>query len=89
MKHLMCVFLVLISQVSCSSYISAVKGYASVAVSDARATEDLNLEGIKFNLCATPFSAILRNPEYAAAIEALCVGNSTVTPSELLNTVKK
>lgn len=75
--------LVLLS--GCSSYIQAIDGYATAAATSIRDAEDLNLKRIKFGLCATPVSALVRNPEYAGSIKELCLGKSSVTVDEVLS----
>lgn len=80
---LLCLFLS-----GCSSYIQAVDGYATVAAKSAQDTTDLNLKALKFSLCATPFSAIVRNPEFAGAIKELCLGKTNTTVEELLSGAK-
>ena len=72
----------------CSSYIQVADGYATAVANSAQAAEDLNLKAIKFSLCATPYSAIIRNPEFAAAIKELCAGK-TGTASESLLDIEK
>ena len=79
---------ILCSLSGCSSYIQAVDGYATVAAKSAQDTTDLNLKAVKFSLCATPFSAIVRNPEFAGAIKELCLGNTNTTVEELLSGAK-
>lgn len=79
---------ILCSLSGCASYIQAVDGYATVAAKSAQDTTDLNLKAIKFSLCATPFSAIVRNPEFAGAIKELCLGNTNTTVEELLSGAK-
>ena len=88
MKWSLIAILLCLSLSGCSSYIQAVDGYATVAAESAQDTTDLNLKAIKFSLCATPFSAIVRNPEFAGAIKELCLGNTNTTVEELLSGAK-
>ena len=71
----------------CASYIQAVDGYATAAATSARAASDLNLKRLQFELCATPFSALVRNPEFFGAVRELCVGSGT-TVEELLQSAE-
>lgn len=68
----------------CGSMIQAVNAYGSVAVSDARAANDTIITGWKLAACATPYSAILRNPEIIPALQVLCLPAQEVAPSSLL-----
>ena len=73
----------------CPNYVPTIKGYAEAGAQTARDVEDLNLARLKFGLCATPFSAVLRNPEFAGALKDLCIGSSNTTVEELLNEAKQ
>lgn len=67
----------------CSSYIQLASGYAGAATKSLQDAEDLNLRRLKFSLCATPYSAIMRNPEFIVVIKELCM-KDPVPPIESL-----
>ncbi len=68
----------------CGSMIQAVNAYGTVAVSDAKAANDTIITGWTVAACATPYSAILRNPEIIPALQSLCGPTREVAPSSLL-----
>lgn len=68
----------------CGSMIQAVNAYGTVAISDARAANDTIIAGWTVAACATPYSAILRNPEIIPALQVLCLPAREVAPSALL-----
>lgn len=72
----------------CASYIQAVDGYAASAATSAQAGADLNLKRLKFGLCATPVSALVRNPEFAGAIRELCISSSDTSVEDVLSAVE-
>lgn len=83
------VFVLTISAYGCSNYTQAARGYAEAALQSARDVEDLNLDALKAALCATPLSAIIRNPEFAGPLRDLCIGGNGTTVEEILNEAKK
>ena len=72
----------------CASYIQSADGFATAAATSARAASDLNLKRLRFEICATPFSALVRNPEFFGAVRDLCIGSRT-TIEELLNSAEQ
>lgn len=83
MKKLI-VLLAALALTGCGSMIQAINAYGTVAVSDARATNDTIIVGWTIAACATPYSAILRNPEIIPALQSLCTSGREVAPSSLL-----
>lgn len=72
----------------CASQLQFVKGAQSAAAVSLRATEDLNLSGLVFGLCATPYSAIIRHPDLVPGIAALCLpGGNLSNPANLLSAI--
>ena len=69
----------------CAGWQQAINGYEASGFMAARAAEDQNLKVLTFAICATPFSAIIRNPQLVPGISALCLpaGNMT-NPANLL-----
>lgn len=69
----------------CASQLQFAKGAQSAAAVSLRATEDLNLSGLVFGLCATPLSAAIRNPQIIPGLRALCLpGGVDTSPITLL-----
>jgi hypothetical protein len=65
--------------------INAIEG---AAAQSARAAEDQNLVVLKFALCATPYSAIIRHPDIAPAILALCLPQgAAANPASVLTEI--
>jgi len=56
----------------CAGFQQAVTGYQSAAATSMTAAEDNLIRAWVFQACATPYSAILRHPEIAPALVALC-----------------
>jgi hypothetical protein len=70
----------------CASQLQAVSGAQASAVKSLKMGEDMNIEAMTLNMCATPFSAVLRHPEIIPAIKALCLpGGPASNPSGLLD----
>lgn len=89
MKKLFAIILLLSCLPGCA-YQQSITAFKAATASSIRQAQDGHMDTMKFELCATPFSAIVRNPEFAGAIEALCIpGNSPATPAELLHEVKR
>lgn len=57
----------------CGALNTAVNTYGSVALDNARATNDTAIVVWSTAACATPLSAILRNPQIVPALRALCM----------------
>lgn len=69
----------------CASQLQMVSAAQSSAAVALRAAEDNNLSYLKFSLCATPYSAIIRHPEIVPGIGALCLpGGDRTNPANLL-----
>ena len=84
MKRTLLISVLALALTGCGSMIQAVNAYGTVAVSDAKATNDTIIAGWTIAACATPYSAILRNPEIIPALQSLCVPAREVAPSSLL-----
>lgn len=57
----------------CSALNTAVNTYGSVALSNAREANDTAIAMWSTAACATPLSAILRNPQIVPALRVLCL----------------
>ncbi|RFP32407.1 hypothetical protein [Duganella sp. BJB476] len=64
--------LLLASVAGCASVQQAVNGYESAAGVSLRAAQDNAIAVWTFAGCATPYSAVLRNPQILPALRALC-----------------
>lgn len=73
----------------CAGVQQAVQAYGSVAVTNARATNDTLIEAYKVGLCALPLSAIARHPEIVPAIRTLCLRNNDPVAAELLDAIER
>lgn len=71
----------------CASFQQALNGYESAAAVSLDATNDNVVKVWKYQACATPFSAVIRNPEVVPALRALCVPAGVSTPVVLLDSV--
>ena len=77
-----------IAMTGCASQLQAVKGFNAAAVVSLRATEDVHLDALKFDLCATPYSALVRHPELVPGVGAICLPNGDRTnPANLLTAI--
>lgn len=69
----------------CASQLQAVKAFNASAVVSLKAAEDVNLERLQFEMCATPYSAIIRHPELVPGMAAMCLpGGNLTNPANLL-----
>jgi hypothetical protein len=69
----------------CASQLQAVKAVQESAVVSLRAAEDNNLDRLHFEICATPFSALVRHPELVPGVGALCLPSGVLSnPANLL-----
>jgi hypothetical protein len=72
----------------CAGVAQVADGYATAAADGARAVEDRNLKVLAFGLCATPVSAVVRNPQVVPAIRSLCLpAGAGANPGALLDAV--
>jgi uncharacterized protein YceK len=78
---------VLATLAGCGSLIQAVNAYGTIAVTDARAANDTMIAGWTLAACATPVSAVLRNPQIIDALRVLCMPMSDVAPSRLFENI--
>ena len=79
------VLIAVFSLAGCASQIQAVKGFNSAAAVSLRAAEDVHLEALTFELCATPLSAAIRHPDIVPGLRAICLpGGTDTSPITLL-----
>lgn len=57
----------------CASVQQAVDAYGAAAITGAQATNDTLIKANIVALCATPVSALVRNPQLVPAVRALCL----------------
>lgn len=81
MKYLVLLCLLL---TGCAESISTYNGYKASAALTAQTAVDSRLMTLKFEVCAIPFSAIMRNPEWIGPVKSLCLGGGTTTIEQLL-----
>jgi len=75
----------LLSLGGCASQLQATKAMETAAAVSLRAAEDNHLDVLKFDLCATPYSALVRHPELVPGVAAICLPNGNFTnPANLL-----
>jgi hypothetical protein len=64
---------------------TAVTGYETAAVKGVQAVNDNAIQVWKTAACATPLSAVLRNPDIIPGLKALCLpGGNASDPNTLL-----
>lgn len=73
--------------IGCAGVQQVVTGYESSAIAGAKALHDNEIMVLKVGLCATPFSAAVRNPEIIPALKVLCLPGASVSPAALLDAV--
>ncbi len=61
-----------VSLIGCASVQQAMNGYEAAAGVSLRAAQDNAVAVWTFAGCATPYSAVLRNPQILPALRALC-----------------
>jgi hypothetical protein len=71
----------------CANVTQAASAYNTSGMVAARAAEDLNIQIWKENACGTPLSTIVRHPEIAGGLKALCLSASTSSANELLGQI--
>ncbi len=87
MKHLIALAIVA-SLSGCASQLQLVSGAESAAAVSLRAAEDIHLDRLRFEMCATPYSALIRNPDFIPGVRFLCLPNGGLTaPDSLLSGV--
>jgi hypothetical protein len=74
----------LLSLSGCASWLQAASAYNTSGMVSARAAEDLNVKVWTENACATPLSTIMRHPEIAGGLKALCLSSSTGSANDVL-----
>lgn len=90
MKKVIAVFAIIISSTltGCASLTQAYSAGATATAVGLKAAEDNSLATLKFGLCATPYSAIIRHPELVPGIGALCLPSGVNSnPANLLTTI--
>jgi len=89
MKKSIFVLIAVFSLAGCASQLQAVKGFNAAAAVSLKAAEDVNLERQVFEICATPLSAAIRNPQIIPGLRYLCLpGAGETSPILLLQTAK-
>lgn len=74
----------------CATQLQAVSAAQSSSAVALRAAEDIHLKRVAFELCATPVSAAIRNPQVIPAIRAMCLpGGGESSPALLLEGMAK
>lgn len=73
------------SLTGCAGLNQAVNAYGSVAVDSAKASNDTMIAGWTIAACATPLSAIYRNPQIIPALKLLCSPAQDAAPSSVLD----
>src|SRR5260221_228299 len=69
----------------CGTFNTAVRAYGAAAVTDLQAAEDTNLAALGVAICGTPYSAIIRHPEWISSIREKCLPSGGGSdPSALL-----
>lgn len=77
-----------IALTGCASQLQATKAMEESAAVSLRAAEDNHLGVLTFDLCATPYSALVRHPELVPGVAALCLpGGNLTNPANLLNAI--
>jgi hypothetical protein len=71
----------------CANVTQAVSAYSASAEVAAKAAEDQNIKAWTFDACATPLSTIVRHPEIAGGLKALCFSGTTSTANDLLGQI--
>lgn len=67
----------------CASYQQALNGFESASLVSIKSADDNVINLWSTAACATPLSAIIRNPQIIPALDMLCIPNGSV--SKLLN----
>lgn len=73
------------SLTGCAGINQAVSAYGAVAVDSAKASNDNLIAGWTVAACATPLSAIYRNPQIIPALRVLCAPRQDAAPSAILD----
>ena len=77
--------LALAALTGCASQLQATKALEESAAVSLRAAEDNHLGVLTFELCGTPYSALVRHPELVPGVAAICLPNGNFTnPANLL-----
>lgn len=79
--------LMLLGMAGCAGTQQVVSGYEMALAKGLNAANDNAIQVWKYQACATPFSAVVRNPEVGPALMSLCVLQGSVGPAELLRAV--
>jgi hypothetical protein len=75
------------SLTGCASWVQAASAYNTSGMVSARAAEDLNVKIWTENACGTPLSTIVRHPEIAGGLKALCLTPSSGSASDVLGAI--
>lgn len=71
----------------CASFQQSVTAVGASAVVSVQLADDNALKALTIGLCATPFSAAVRNPQIVPALKALCLPSGSVTPATVLDSI--
>lgn len=77
-----------VSMTGCASWNQAYSAYGAAALNGAQGAEDNVIKTWTVAACATPLSAIVRNPGIVPALEALCVpGGQAANTATMMATI--
>ncbi len=87
MKNIL-ILAAMLALTGCAGFQQAVTGYESAALAGAKASNDNAIAVLTVAVCATPFSAAVRNPQIVPALRALCLpAGAATSPDALLDAV--
>lgn len=86
MKNLMLIFAVMLS--ACSTVNPLVAGYEKGVQTGVQGANDNLIHGIEASICAVPYGAIIRNPEFVPIATAACLPTGDKSNPVMLLPVK-
>lgn len=85
MKQILITLSIALSLSGCASLNQAYSAYGQAELVAMQGADDNVIRTWATAACATPYSAIIRNPEIAPALQSLCIPNGAVaSPVQLL-----
>lgn len=88
MKTLAALLICLVLLTGCASFSQAYSGYQQSAIAGLQMANDNVISTWTATACATPLSAVYRNPQVIPALKALCMpGGAAVSPATLLDSI--
>lgn len=72
----------------CGTMNQAVNAYGTIAIDNAQHANDTIIASWSVAACATPLSAIMRNPQIIPALRLLCLPAGDVSAGSLLDAKK-